>query len=414
VSTYARAEALLDDLNRPELAEEELRRLLSANPEDGYAQTLLARALGEQDKILEAWQAMAAAMRLVPGDGYTHRVRGWLLEKQEEETAAKVAYREALRLDPTDVLAHQALARVLCNQGKYRAALKVATTALQIQPEHVGCLNSRALSLLSLGRYEEAETTLTVSLRIAPSVAETHAFLGSLWENRRRPQKALASYRTALELDPQLEGTRERIGFLLRKKATTLTLAVMFLVAAFSVLPLMVFLPHSERGRKMQKTPEPELTFGVVGAIGWWVCFGIRYPALRLALLNFTPWASLVASVEQRRRTYLLTGTMVLLTATLVSSWFGLQSPPVGWASLAVIFILGLPLMLTYPCLSNRLWRWRLAGAGLAAVCAAVAFLNYFLRGSPWGTWPPVMVYILLVGLLYLALYRANETQSIV
>jgi tetratricopeptide (TPR) repeat protein len=404
---YRRAEALLDDLHRPELAEEELRRLLSANPEDGYALTLLARARGEQRKLKEAESVVMEAMRLCPDKSFPYRVHGWLLAKQHLFSSAEKAFCEALRLEPDNCDLYAAYANVLLRLNKFSAALTAADRGLAIHAGHVGCLNCRAQALICLEEFSDAEIVLNEALRQDPNEYRSHVTLGFLYEKRDQPFKALRSYRTALELDPQNNWTAEQVRKLLLDKADFvmgLIRGIIICISTLSIIPIGLVLLNG-----FKQNTIAGLGYIMLAFAGAWISFGIRYQALRLAVLMMTPSGRLIATTEQFRRSFALVSTVVFLKiAAMGCSWWGLLYPWVGFIVVAVIHVLGIPLLLILPSpdrLSLRL------GLTYALVPACIAVVNLFCIALQWyGRW--LVLFGLAYALALLIVYMVLQTQK--
>ena len=206
----SRATLLLQQ-GRPDLAEPELRRALTADPGDADLHAILALTLADLDRDAEALREAEQSVGLAPDRGLGHYARAVAYLGLDRPKAAAGAAREALTLDPGDVEAHVVLASALLAQRKREEALASAEGALALDPEHTGASNLRALALVQLGRRDEAASTIEGVLARAPENAVSHANQGWTLLHQGEEREAMAAFREALRLDPGNEWARSGI-----------------------------------------------------------------------------------------------------------------------------------------------------------------------------------------------------------
>ncbi|MCR5887166.1 tetratricopeptide repeat protein [Hymenobacter sp. J193] len=200
---------LLLQHKRPQDAEQEARRLLHQDPENGYLQCLLALALMEQARLSEAQAAAQHAIHLAPENSFAFYVLSATLQRQHELPLALEAIEEALALDPNDADYHHVLGLIRFQQGQLHGALRAAEAGLAVDPTHVDCLGLRARCLSRLGRGTEASADLDEALRQSPTDAGTHADLGWVALERGRAKDAARHFQEALRLNPTSDYARE-------------------------------------------------------------------------------------------------------------------------------------------------------------------------------------------------------------
>ncbi len=88
--------------------------------------------------------------------------------------------------------------------GKYAEALGEFRTLLGVNPGHVGGLFGEALALMGLGRNLEALDAFERALREKSDFGAVYANRGILQDRLGHHEAALADYRRALALDPEL------------------------------------------------------------------------------------------------------------------------------------------------------------------------------------------------------------------
>jgi tetratricopeptide (TPR) repeat protein len=208
---------LLINQGRYDLAEKELRQLLSAEPDYASAHGLLAVCLSEKKQHAEALKEISQAIALSPGYSGFHYIHAGILQEQNTFDAAKKAIQEALRLDPEDADCYARLASIQYDQHKYAEALKSAEQGLSIDAEHVWSMNLRLLALIELGRIAEAEAEVNGALAIAPDHPFPHTVKGWVMLHQNRNAEAMESFKEALRLKP--DGEWARLGLLETLKA---------------------------------------------------------------------------------------------------------------------------------------------------------------------------------------------------
>lgn len=199
---------LLLEQSRHDLAEQELRRYVAAEPNDPLAHALLGLCLAERKAFKEATEAAQTAVRLAPDLALAHRAVASILNDRQHHDEASRAIEEAIRLDPEDAASFSLLAQIRLNQRRWRDALAAAEQGLALDPEHVDCTNLRAIALVQLGRKAEAGETIEAALAREPENAVTHANQGWTSLHEDDHTRALEHFREALRLDPQLEWAR--------------------------------------------------------------------------------------------------------------------------------------------------------------------------------------------------------------
>jgi tetratricopeptide (TPR) repeat protein len=205
---FQRSQLLLNQ-GRYDLAEKELRQVLSQEPDYASAHGLLAFCLAEKKQYVEALKEISEAITLAPSRAGFHYIHAGILQAQSELEAAKKVILEALRLDPEDADYCARLASIEYDQHKFTEVLKSAEQGLRVDAEHVWCMNMRLLSLLALGRIAEAETEVNNTLAVAPDQYFPHTMKGWVMLHQNRIPEAMQSFREALRIEPGREWARK-------------------------------------------------------------------------------------------------------------------------------------------------------------------------------------------------------------
>ena len=199
---------VLYEQGRYDLAEEELRLELAADPRSPRPHALLALCCSNREAFAEATTEAEAAIGLDPDSGFVHYVHALVMNDRNRDEEALRSIQEAIRLDPEDADHHGVHAAVLLKKRRWTDALQATERGLALDPEHLHCNNLRAMALAKLGRRAEAGATIAEALRRDPEDELSHANQGWTLLQEGRPREAMEHFREALRLRPGLEWAR--------------------------------------------------------------------------------------------------------------------------------------------------------------------------------------------------------------
>ena len=182
-------------------AEQELRRAILQDPNNGRAHSLLSLALTAQKRYPDAIREAKLGIGLSPNVAFSYYTMAVAL-KANRPDEARSAVQKAIRMDPEYTPYYGLLSRIDLQQQKWQDALAAAEQGLRIAPEDVECTNLRAMALVNLGRKEEAGLTIEAALAQEPDNAFTHANQGWTLLHRGDHGKAMNHFREALRLNP--------------------------------------------------------------------------------------------------------------------------------------------------------------------------------------------------------------------
>jgi tetratricopeptide (TPR) repeat protein len=177
---------------------------VAAAPRMGAAWVVLGQALKAAERMEEAEQAYAGAIRL---DGMDPLARMGLGELKIAAGRPREAIREfelALERRPTMVAARLGLGNALVLVGRSEEALERYASALELRPRMPEGEFAAGFALARLGRTKEAETRYRRALVMRPDFAAAWINLGSLLRDEGREAEAEAALRRAVELRPDL------------------------------------------------------------------------------------------------------------------------------------------------------------------------------------------------------------------
>jgi tetratricopeptide (TPR) repeat protein len=125
-----------EKVNRIEVLEKSLRRLIELQPEHAHAYNALGYTLADRGlRLEEAQQLIEKAVALSPKDGHIIDSLGWVLFRRGQLTAAIEQLRKAFELLPeAEIAAH--LGEVLLAAGQRAEALEILRQGKRLDPEN--------------------------------------------------------------------------------------------------------------------------------------------------------------------------------------------------------------------------------------------------------------------------------------
>ncbi|MEJ0089755.1 MAG: tetratricopeptide repeat protein [Limisphaerales bacterium] len=348
---------LLYQQKRHDLAENELRQALAADPHDAYGHALLGLCLAKRESFQDAAEETRQAIHLAPDFPFAHYAHASVMDARNRFPEALAAINEAIRLDPENADQYALLASIHFQESRWRDALNAAEQGLQFDPEHVGCTNVRAMAMVKLGRKAEAGRTIDAALARNPDNAFTHANQGWTLLHQGEAKKAAEHFREALRLDPQNEWARQ--GIIEALKARNIIYALMlkyFLwMSKFSTRGQWLILIGGYFGNQMLGSlsrSNPELAPWVLPLRILYTVFALMtwlaYPFFNL-LLRLNKFGRLVLSREQTIASNVFGLCLLIALAGLAGCFVkGFDSP---WIVVAMIFgFLLIPVSAVFKC----------------------------------------------------------------
>jgi serine/threonine protein kinase len=146
-------------------------------------------------------QQSGAAGYAVQGD--------WHLERKRYEDAVE-AYQASLKLDPKNAVVWNDLGRALCGPGRMREAERAFANAVDMSPGLVVAVRNRYLAIFKMGGAEDIahlegeklQDFCHDTLRVSPTDAAGYANLGDAYRTLNDPDRGMAAYYSALDLEP--------------------------------------------------------------------------------------------------------------------------------------------------------------------------------------------------------------------
>ena len=136
----------------------------------------------EQNRLPQALEQFAAAVRLRPDSASLRQEYGELLARKGRLEESTVQFRHAVQLEPDVPIGHLFLGRVLVELGRRDEAAIALGNAVRLRPNVVGPRFELALLYADLGRTREAMLQLSEVLRLDPRHAAARARRAGSWQ----------------------------------------------------------------------------------------------------------------------------------------------------------------------------------------------------------------------------------------
>jgi tetratricopeptide (TPR) repeat protein len=376
---------MLINVGRFAEAEQRLRRVLLADPQNASAHILLSQCLLERQEFDEASREAETAVGLQPDASASHFAVARVWYARHYADKAMQAIDEAIRLDPHDADYHAFKAALQFNKSRWKEALASAESALAIDPEHVSANNFRAMALVKLGRRSEAGQTIDAALARDPEDAFSHANKGWTLLEARKPKEALHHFREALRLEPNLEYARLGIiealkarnpiyGLFLRYALWMAKLPprwqVGVILGAYFGNQVLQSLTRSYPGLAPFTLP----IFIIYLVFAWWTW--LARPMFNL-LLRLHPLGKHALSTKERREANWIGALIGCAIVTLAASFF---SEEWGWPLLlAAWWFLSLTIPIYLIFLSSEGWPRMILLGSCGLLIMAIAGAGYSL-----------------------------------
>jgi len=181
-------------------AEEILRRLVLAAPQDEVAHLQLGRVLSAEEKNAEATSELQKALALRADDWDALRELAFAQERGKQWLAAESSYRKLLTQFPNDAELHNGLASVLLPQFKYAEAQSEFITCVRLGPERGEAYGQLALAASGNKDYEFAIKALDARAKLLPEIPGTYFLRATCYDHLRQFGEAVKNYKAFLAL----------------------------------------------------------------------------------------------------------------------------------------------------------------------------------------------------------------------
>ncbi len=222
VADRLRIEAL-GGLGKTQDALDAAKRVLQKNPEDHMALREMGLLLWGEGKSVEAEEFLRRALRIDPTDQKARHYLGTSLYDQKKYVEAREQYEKVLERSPQHGYAHSAIACVLFEEGKLSEAKEWAKKAIEILPFFHESHALLARIYASEGSVSEAIAELETAIHVVANaggsdLANAHGLAGRVYLDLGILDRAGASFREALRLNPRHGGAKEGLTALAKRR----------------------------------------------------------------------------------------------------------------------------------------------------------------------------------------------------
>jgi len=177
-----------------------------ANP-DILAESVVQRRLGneflDQGDLRKAIDCYQMAVALDPNSVDALTSLGFALKEDGKPEAAQSAFQKALKLQPTSFDPTYLLGQTCNELRQFQKAADYFEKALALQPAFEPLYGELCHALFQIKAMGKARDVIRDGIQRYPENASFHFFLGNLYSFREEWPNAIASYATALELNPK-------------------------------------------------------------------------------------------------------------------------------------------------------------------------------------------------------------------
>jgi Flp pilus assembly protein TadD len=212
------ARGLIDALNRLGRFEEsrrEVARALRLHADEPEILIQAAITLTIDGKWEEAVSKLRTALALAPDHPFAYQQLATCFVRLGRQQDVMEASTHGLRINPFDPDLHLMLATAASATGDLTNAVTHARFALQLKSDSIEALNLLASTLLAQGKPDEAALEYEKVLLVKPDDAKLHYEYGMVLAFLNRTREAIAQYRRALALQPEMVESLNNLSWLL-------------------------------------------------------------------------------------------------------------------------------------------------------------------------------------------------------
>ncbi len=154
----------------------------------------------DYDKAIASYNL---ASRIKPQDTTAVLYSAYAYEAKQDLNGAKAAYNNLLGMNYKSATVYSRLLQIARSQNDNAEAAKILQQALAVYPNNKGFMLEDLNASLSSGKGEDAIAKINKNILADPSNSNLYAVRGSLYDQQKKTELAVADYRKAIELDPK-------------------------------------------------------------------------------------------------------------------------------------------------------------------------------------------------------------------
>ncbi|MBH8557101.1 tetratricopeptide repeat protein [Hymenobacter negativus] len=153
----------------------------------------------EYDKAIESYKL---ASKIKPQDTTAVLYSAYASEAKQDYAGAKASYNQLLGMNYKSVTLYSRLLQMAKQQNDNAEAAKVVQQALAAYPTNKAFMLEDLNMSLASGKGEDALAKINKSIVADPGNSNLYAVRGSMYDQQKKSDLALADYKKAVELDP--------------------------------------------------------------------------------------------------------------------------------------------------------------------------------------------------------------------
>ena len=154
----------------------------------------------DYDKAIASYRL---ASQIKPQDTTAVLYSAYASEAKQDFPAAKASYNQLLAMNYKSVTLYSRLFQMAKQENKQAEAAKILQQALLAYPTNKGFMLEDLNMSLAGGKGEDALGKINKSIAADPSNSNLYAVRGSMYDQQKKTELAVADYKKAVELDPK-------------------------------------------------------------------------------------------------------------------------------------------------------------------------------------------------------------------
>ena len=180
-------------------AETQLRKVVTAHPDQAAVHVQLGRVLAAQGKNDDAIAELESAAKLAPSDLSVQRDLADLYDLAGKPDKAEAAYRTLIAAHPQDAELRHGLGKSLMRQKKFAEAQKELLEALRLKPDLGAAYGDLAFVAGENKDYALTLKALDARVKFLPEIPITYFLRASAFDHLHDVKRATANYHLFLQ-----------------------------------------------------------------------------------------------------------------------------------------------------------------------------------------------------------------------
>ncbi len=189
-----------------------LKKAVNLNPKDPTALSAYGFTLSQLKQNDEAILYLKKALEITPNDVNLLGTLGLIYDGKKDWNECDSIYQQALKIDSSNALINNNYAYSLSERGiDLEKALRMAKKAISKEPENSAYLDTIGWVYYKMGEYKLAEKYADIAVKIDGTKSDLWEHLGDIEYKLGEKEKAVTTWKKALELDKNNAGLKQKI-----------------------------------------------------------------------------------------------------------------------------------------------------------------------------------------------------------